>query len=44
MDIVMILRIVTLVFSLAALCLSCYNLGYSKGEYDERDRLGRGLT
>lgn len=38
MDIVMILKIVALVLSIAALCLSYYNLGYSKGVYDERDR------
>lgn len=38
MEIVMILKTVALVFSIAALCLSCYNLGYSEGEYDERER------
>ena len=38
MEIVMILKIVALVLSIAALCLSCYNLGYSKGEYDECER------
>ena len=38
MDIVMILKIVALVLSNTALCISCYNLGYTKGEYDERDR------